>query len=126
MINLKHLLTNKTAKKTITEESIGGSINLVRNELGVLTQLINNRLNKITDSIKKGEIQTMLSIKLTQIQTMVKEVQHAFKAAADAADPANAADADSNNNGFPDETESDIAARRANMGYGPGNYYQGD
>ena len=34
-------------------------------------------------------------------------------------------DSDSNNNGYPDETETDIEARRANMGYGQGRY-QGD
>ena len=34
-------------------------------------------------------------------------------------------DSDSNNNGYPDQTESDIEARRANMGYGQGGY-QGD
>jgi len=123
MINLKHLLTNKTAKKTITEESIGGSINLVRNELGTLTQLINNRLNKITDSIKRGEIQTMLSIKLTQIQTMLKEVQHEIEAAAGPA--ITSTDSDSNNNGYPDQTESDIEAARAVRGYGQGRF-QGD
>lgn len=41
--------------------------------------------------------------------------------------PRTSTDSDSNNNGFPDETESniDIDARRANMGYGQGRY-QGD
>lgn len=34
-------------------------------------------------------------------------------------------DSDANNNGYPDETESDVEARRANMGYGQGRY-QGD
>jgi len=34
-------------------------------------------------------------------------------------------DSDANNNGYPDETESDREARRANMGYGQGRY-QGD
>ena len=34
-------------------------------------------------------------------------------------------DSDSNNNGYPDETESDIEAARAARGYGQGRY-QGD
>jgi len=35
-------------------------------------------------------------------------------------------DSDSNNNGYPDETETDVEARRANMGYGQRNGYHGD
>jgi len=113
MINLKDLLANKTAKKTITEQPIGAYARYVKDELGVLTQLIQNgALNKITDSSK-----------LMQIQTMLKQVQNAI---ADAAGPAiTSADSDSNNNGFPDKTEQNPELERDIRGYGQGNY-QGD
>ena len=116
MINLKKLLANETAKKTITEQSIGGYINMVKNELGQINQKVQaGALNKFTEAIP-----------LLRLQTMLQQVNNAIASGKvpEIAKPAST-DLDSNNNGYPDKGEQNPELERDLRGYGQGKY-QGD
>lgn len=105
MINLKDLLNADSSKKPIMEQPIGSYARYVKIALDRINQLVSNgALNKFTEA---GD--------LIQIQTMLAQVEKAIEAN----------DSDSNNNGFPDETEQDPELARSIRGYGQGRY-QGD
>jgi hypothetical protein len=105
MISLKGLLSEKEEKSPITEQPIGSYARYIKIALDRINQLVSNgALNKFTEA---GD--------LIQIQTMLAQVEKAIEAN----------DSDSNNNGFPDETEQDPELARSIRGYGQGRY-QGD
>ena len=115
MINLKKLLANETAKKTITEEPIGANIRMVKNELEQINQKVQaGALNKFTEAIP-----------LLRLQTMLLQVNNAIASGTvpEITKPAST-DLDSNNNGYPDKGENP-ELERALRGYGQKNY-QGD
>lgn len=104
MINLKNLL-KKESKQTITEQPIGSYMRYVKVGLDRINKLVSEgALDKFTDAGK-----------LIEIQTMLARVEKAIAAS----------DSDSNNNGFPDQTEQNPELARDIRGYGQGRY-QGD
>ena len=104
MINLKNLL-KKESKQTITEQPIGSYMRYVKVGLDRINKLVSEgALDKFTDAGK-----------LIEIQTMLVRVEKAIESA----------DGDSNNNGFPDQTEQNPELARDIRGYGQGRY-QGD
>ena len=105
MINLKDLLAKENAKKTITEQPVGSYARYVKIGLDRINQLVQTgALDKFTEATD-----------LIKIQTMLLQIEKAIAGT----------DSDSNNNGFPDETELDPELARSARGYGQGKY-QGD
>ena len=120
MINLKKLLANETAKKTITEQSIGAYIGMVKNELKQINEKVQaGALNKFTEAIPLLRLQTMLQ----QVNNAIASGTVPEIAKPEITKPAST-DLDSNNNGYPDKGENP-ELERALRGYGQKNY-QGD